>query len=113
MKQTKICPYCKETFTTEKNSKKYCRKKCADAARKRMVRPGKSHLCQWCGQIYTAQRKLKFCSVKCRHRYMKELGLLQKTTFKIPVKITLVDADRQSKAEGVTYGTYVRLHKLS
>ncbi len=43
---------------------------------------------------------------------MSELGLIRKTTKKIPVKITLVEADRKSKAEGISYGTYVCLHKL-
>ncbi len=43
---------------------------------------------------------------------MRDIGLIRKYTTKIPVKITLVEADRMSKAEGVTYGTYVRLHKL-
>ena len=33
-------------------------------------------------------------------------------TFKIPVKVTLVDAARKSKEEGVSYGTYVMVHKL-
>ena len=113
MKQTKICPYCKSIFTTEKNARKFCRKRCAELFRKKTVkRKVKRHLCQRCGHIFTAVRKRKFCSTLCQGQYMRDIGLIRKTTTKIPVKITLTEADRLSKAEGVTYGTYVRLHKL-
>ena len=113
MKQTKICPYCNAIFTTEKNAKRFCRKRCADLFRKKNA--GKKlgrHLCQRCGHIFTAVRKRKFCTKLCQGNYMRDIGLIRKYTTKIPVKITLVEADRMSKAEGVTYGTYVRLHKL-
>ena len=114
MKLTKICPYCKCFFTTEKNAKKFCRKRCADLYRKKEAkRKIKRHLCQRCGHIFTAVRKRKFCSTNCHGQYMSEIGLIRKYQTKIPVKITLIEADRMSKAEGVTYGTYVRLHKLN
>ena len=43
---------------------------------------------------------------------MKKLGQIQKTVIKIPVKITLNDAARQSKEEGITYGRYVSLKRI-
>lgn len=112
MKQIKICPYCKTTFTTEKNARKFCRKKCALLHRRKMAKINSKHLCQRCGHIFTAPRKRKFCTKECHSTYMRELGLIRKTTKKIPVKITLIEADRKSKAEGISYGTFVSLHKL-
>ncbi len=112
MKQTKICPYCKTVFTTEENARKYCRKKCGVLHRKKLARQNSRHLCQRCGHIFTAIKKRKFCSKRCQGNYMRDLFLIKKTTKKIPVKITLIDADRQSKKEGLTYGTFVSLHKL-
>lgn len=112
MKLTKICPYCKKAFITEQNAKKFCRKRCAVMFRQNAGKPLQKHLCQCCGHIFAAERKRKFCTKDCHVRYMRDLGLITKTKIKIPVKITLTDADRQSKAEGVTYGTFVSLHKL-
>ena len=112
MKQTKICPYCNKTFVTELNSKKYCRQKCTVLASAKRSEKKKDCLCQWCGQVFTAKRKKKFCDSNCQSTYMKKLGKIQKTVIKIPVKITLNDAARQSKEEGITYGRYVSLKRI-
>ncbi|MBR2404442.1 MAG: hypothetical protein IKA95_02170 [Clostridia bacterium] len=111
-KYTKICPYCKTVFTTDKSARKFCRKKCSELYKSHCSPKLSKHLCQWCGHIFDASRKRKFCTKKCQGKYMRDIGLIQKTKIKVPVKITLTDAARQSKAEGVTYGTFVRLHKL-
>ncbi|MBE7051843.1 MAG: hypothetical protein E7395_04655 [Ruminococcaceae bacterium] len=112
MKSTKICPYCKSAFTTEKNSRKYCRKKCAELATKLKPKKKMSHLCQWCGHIFASARKRKFCTKGCQSCYMRELGLVRMAKIKIPVKVTLTQAAQGSKAEGVSYGTFVTAHKL-
>ena len=112
MKVTKICPYCKNTFTTDKNAKKFCRKRCARLYLKKMGKSPKKHLCQRCGHIFTAARMRKFCSEKCRGAYLRDIGLIHKSVTKIPVKITLVDADKMSKEKGISYGRLVRLYKL-
>ena len=112
MKVTKICPYCKKTFTTDKNARKFCRKKCALLYSKRKAKIGERHLCQRCGHIFTAARMRKFCSENCRSTYMRDLGLIHKSVTKVPVKITLIDADRMSKEQGISYGKFVRLYRL-
>ena len=43
---------------------------------------------------------------------MRDIGLIHKSVTKIPVKITLVDADKMSKEKGISYGRLVRLYKL-
>jgi len=112
MIQIKICPYCSSTFSSDVNSRKYCTKKCAKLALKR--RRGKSErcLCQWCGQVFTAKRKKKFCNFNCQNTYLRKLGILQMKVTKIPVKITINDVARESKKEGLTYGRYVSLKML-
>ena len=112
MKQTKICPYCRKTFETDGNSRKFCRKKCAILAAKKRDKTEKSFLCQWCGQVFTAQRKRKFCNIPCQTTYMRKLGLLKRKVVKIPVKITIEDVAKGSKEERLTYGRYVSLKKL-
>ena len=112
MKVIKICPYCKNTFTTDKNAKKFCRKRCAYLYNKKTEKAPKKHLCQRCGHIFTATRKRKFCSEKCHSLYMRDIGLLRKSVTKIPVKITLTDADKLSKEAKMSYGKYVRLYRI-
>lgn len=112
MKYAKICPYCKCLFTTDKRAKKFCRSRCAQYFKKTRKKRNVRQICQWCGQIFEHERVKKFCSMPCRQAYMKRLGIEYRRTVKIPVKVTLIEADRESKAEGVTYGTYITLHKL-
>ncbi len=112
MIQTKICPYCSSSFSSEVNARKYCSQRCAGLALKKRRGKTKRCLCQWCGQVFTAKRKKKFCDFNCQSTYMKKLGQIQKTVIKIPVKITLNDAARQSKEEGITYGRYVSLKRI-
>lgn len=112
MKQTKICPYCRKEFTTTLNAKKFCRKACAALASKQRASKKSEYLCQWCGQVFKAARRKKFCSTLCQGSYMKRLGYINKTEIRIPVKYTLYDIESNSRREGITYGKYVSLHKI-
>ncbi len=113
MKLTRICSYCNAKFTTEINSKKYCRKQCAVlAARKKRGIPNRKFLCLWCGQIFKAARKRDFCDVPCRNGYKKQLGIYLKKETKIPVKITVNDVAKECKVQGISYGKYVCMKKL-
>lgn len=112
MKQTKICPYCGKKFITTLNAKKFCRNACATLASKRKIQNESSYLCQWCGQVFKAGRRKKFCSALCQGSYMKRLGYVKKTEIRIPIKYTLRDVADGSRKEGLTYGKYVSLHKL-
>lgn len=113
MKQTsKICPCCGKTFVAEHNARKFCKKKCAMLAARKRVRKDKQYLCQWCGQIFEAQREKKFCNLSCQKDYMKNLSKYRKTVIKVPVKITIEDAAKGSKEEKLTYGRYVSIKKI-
>lgn len=115
MKQTKKCSYCGREFTkTSGNARKYCRRYCALlAAKKRKIKDKeKKFLCQWCGEIFTAGRRKKFCNPSCQSQYMKKLGILQKTVTKIPVKVTINDVVSGCKSSNLTYGRYVQIKKL-
>ncbi len=112
MIQTKICLYCGKAFEPKSNAQKFCKKKCSFLYNKRQTKKEKRFLCQWCGCIFEAKRKKKFCTSRCHAVYMKKLGLVHKSVVKIPVKITIEDAVRQSKEEKLTYGRYVSLKKI-
>ena len=117
---TKICPYCKRTFTTQINSRKFCKNSCArlDSYRRRRKRnatrlkASKRYMCQWCGKIFAAARKRSFCCDECRRSYCDARGTIRKTTTLVPVKITLADVSKASKNKGISYGKYVVLKKL-
>ncbi len=112
MKQIKICPYCKREFTTDKNARKFCKKRCAYLYSKKKAKKEKMYLCQWCAEKFAAGRRKKFCREECRKNYMKELGYVYKNVKHIPMKVTLYDAVTKSKEEGITYGRYISLHKI-
>lgn len=112
MKYKKICPNCQSNFLTDKKAKKFCRSRCAVNYRNKKKNTERKVLCQWCGQIFSFVRVKKFCSQECRSAYMQKLGLHYKRVDKIPVKITLIDADRRSKSEGITYGTFMRKYRI-
>jgi len=120
MLKTKICPYCKRTFTTKINSRKFCKNSCArlDACRRRRrqsslrTKASKGYMCQWCGKIFATARKRSFCCDDCRKCYCDARGTIRKTTTLVPVKITLTDVSKASKNTGISYGKYVVLKKL-
>ena len=108
----KICPVCKKQFKTEQNARKYCKNKCAYAALKKRKKKQMPVLCQWCGQIFKSDHKVKFCNTLCRGEYMKNLIIFKKKVTKVPVKVTIEDAVKGSREEGITYGRYVKLYRL-
>ena len=108
----KICPYCSKKFPSEHNARKYCSRKCSGLASKKNQGKSRRCLCQWCGLIFTAKRKRKFCNIDCQCTYLSKLGTIQMKVTKIPVKITIEDVAKQCKTEGLTYGRYVSLKKI-
>lgn len=112
MKQTKICPYCNTVFVTELNSKKYCKSKCASLASHRRKQKLKKHLCLWCGQVFDAKRKRKFCDRACRNSFEKQQGIYLKKEIRVPVRITVNDVAKECKKSGLSYGRYVCMKKL-
>lgn len=112
MKKIKICPYCKRTFTTDKNARKFCKKKCAYLYSKKKAKTESTFLCQWCGETFKAARRRKYCREECRGNYMREIGYVYKNVKKIPMKVTIYDAVTNSKKEGISYGRYISLHKI-
>ncbi len=81
------------------------------AAKKRKIKE-KKYMCQWCGSLFHAERRKKFCTLACQKQYMKKLGILQKTVTKIPVKVTINDVVNDCKKTKLTYGRYVQIKKL-
>ena len=112
MKLTKICPYCNTRFSTEINSRKYCRKQCALLASRKKTTASKKCLCLWCGQVFKAARKRKFCNPSCRTGYKNQLGIYLKKEIRVPVKISVNDVARECKTQGISYGKYVCIKKL-
>ncbi len=120
MLKTKICPYCKKTFTTQTNSRKFCKKSCAryDTIRKRRkkyserAKASKRHMCQWCGKIFATSRIKGFCCDACQSSYEGAKGTIRRTEIRVPVKYTITDVAGASKKSGITYGKYVALHKI-
>lgn len=108
----KICPVCKKKFKTEQNARKYCKDKCAYAALKKRKKKKTAILCQWCGEIFKSDHRVKFCNSSCRGNYMKNLIILKRKVTKVPVKVTIEDIARGSREEHLTYGRYVKLHRL-
>jgi len=112
MKSEKICPYCNTRFVAKSNAKKYCRKQCALLASRRKTPASKKCLCLWCGQVFKAARRRKFCAKACRSGYLAQLGIYLKKEVRIPVRITVNDVAKQSRIQGISYGKYVCLKKL-
>lgn len=112
MNRIKICPCCKKDFMAESNAQKFCCKKCAALAVKKRKKKKKRYLCQWCGQVFKAERRKKFCNLSCQSTYMQRLGIVKKSVVKIPVKITIEDVAKNSKKEHLTYGRYVSLKRI-
>ena len=112
MKFIKICPYCKAEFTTEERARKFCKKRCAFYSRHKSQKSKVRQSCQWCGQIFSHDRAKKFCCDGCRQEYMTRYAVVHHKITKIPVKVTLTEAARKSKEEGVSYGTFVTHHQI-
>ncbi len=112
MRQTKICLHCGKVFETDLNSRKFCRKKCAVYFAKKHTKAEKRFLCHWCGEVFSAYRKKRFCSSDCQSVYMHKYTPYRRKEVKIPVKITIEDAVKGSKEEKLTYGKYVSLKKI-
>ncbi len=97
------CPYCRKKFKTVKNAQKYCSEKCQRAFNTKGMQ--KAFTCSWCGVLFDAERRRKYCSELCR---LKANGRRQ-TVPKAPQKIVLSAAQINKLARecGLTYGQYV------
>lgn len=112
----KVCPYCKRSFTTQKNARRYCTKKCSKrvAQKKQKIIAGKKyHLCQWCAKKFRPlEYRTKFCSCICRNSFADALMVLQRKTKRKPLKHSTREIVARSREAGVSYGVYVGINRL-
>ena len=116
MRVKRVCPYCKRTFTTEKNARIYCTKRCAAYIQKKKQKTknkDKCHLCQWCAKRFrTSRYRTKFCSCSCRGEFLKASNRLMLKTIKKPIRHTTSEIVRKSREAGLSYGIYVGINRL-
>ena len=100
------CEYCGKEFKTTNHNQKYCSAECRDQAYK--TRPSKPlgtrvFECEFCGELFKADAKRRFCTVECRRK--AERGKKKQTKPKKP-KLTLEQVAKLSREEGLSYGQY-------
>lgn len=101
--KTAICPKCNKEFKRKTNSQKYCSEKCRKSSYYERVTRAK---CEYCG-IFTNLYGSPYCSVECMEKAFSKISKVLKKP-----KISLEEAVRKSREEGLTYGKYVQLHNL-
>ena len=100
------CPTCGQVFERTYNSQIYCSKKCKqiNANKKGYVpttKPLKDMSCKWCGSVFQAAYKRKYCTTDCR-----DMANGKRKKQKEPVK-SLVEIAKLSRELGMTYGQYM------
>ncbi|MBQ4528954.1 MAG: hypothetical protein II998_12880 [Clostridia bacterium] len=109
----KVCPYCKCSFNSRKNAKVFCRKRCAELAKKRVLKENKSHMCQWCAKKFRSpEYRRKFCSESCRCNFVTSVMVMHCKKRKRPVKRSLEEVIRCSREAGLSYGVYVGINGI-
>lgn len=126
----KICQYCGKEFETLVRNKKYCSDTCREKCyhENDIKKNGGKYekICLICGKtFFTNKAKVKTCSRSCASKY--SYGARQKTVrrnkttrLKIAMdklkngeNLTAFDIAALALNEGLSYGQYVSLHKLS
>ncbi len=103
----KICLCCGEQFTTTSNFQKYCNENCRQKYYYGLAKSKpKTYSCAWCGIVFDAEKKRKFCSDECRLQSYGR-GKKKKKADNSLSKIALL-----ARKEGLSYGQYVAKYGL-
>lgn len=100
--EAKVCKYCGKEFTTCNNNHVYCTPECREAYYKQPL-GRRTFECAFCGNSFEADARRKYCSAECRRN--AEVSTKKRSKRKKP-KLTLSQAAKLSREEGLTYGKY-------
>lgn len=103
-----ICRNCGKEFVREKNAQKHCSAKCRRLwnSGKKSIHYPKTFTCSWCGIIFEAEQKRKYCCDECRFASYGRRKIRGSNAEKI-AKINQLARD-----EGLTYGQVVAKYGL-
>lgn len=92
----KVCAYCNEEFTTDKNRQKYC---CRECQYKSMTKPKATAVCSYCGKTFVLKRADapgRVCSHKClvEHMHQDRLKRLEQKAIEKEQKAKEVEMER-------------------
>lgn len=110
--RTETCKYCGKEFTTDNHRQKYCTVECRDKAYKeKRFKPLGTRVfeCEFCGELFEADSKRRFCTPECRLKY--ERGKRKPKKTKKP-KLSLNQVAKLSREEGLSYGQYCAKYGL-
>lgn len=106
------CEHCGKEFVTTNHNQKYCSVECRQKAYKeKPYKPLGTRVfeCEFCGELFEADIKRKFCTPECRLKY--ERGKRKTRKPKKP-KLTLEQVAKLSREEGLSYGQYCAKYGL-
>ena len=112
---TKHCRWCGKEFTAKYNSSQYCSSECKKSKNKAMLKwskkPNYTIKCAWCGEIFSAGRKRKYCCYLCSLRGTGKINGIakhQKGKHKIDKPFTSIEEVAKICGEqGISYGQYM------
>ena len=110
-----ICPVCGKEFERTHSAQVYCSRKCRQINANvkgyvPMSKPLKDMTCKWCGSVFQAAYKRKYCTITCRD--IANGSVRQKPAEREEPKMTLEQIAVASREEGLSYGEYVRKYGL-
>jgi hypothetical protein len=111
--KTKICPLCQNEFVTGQNAQVYCSARCRRgmyAKQRREKQSSRKFTCAYCGVIFEADKKRKYCCEDCR---LKMNGRrLAKPKARKKASLSLEQVAKLSREAGMSYGEYVQKMRL-
>ena len=101
-----ICKMCGKEFERTHNAQKHCSVKCRRKyySKKEVIKKyqlNKQQTCSWCGIIFEAEQKRKYCSDECRHLAN---GIGKRET---KYNFALGNIAKLAREAGLSYGKYV------
>ena len=113
--KTTNCRQCGTPFTTEKNAEQFCSVECRrryHTARTQRFYASKPYTikCAWCGEIFSAERKRKYCCSLCQLRATGKIYGIAKQRENKPFK-SIEEVAKICGELQISYGQYTTMQK--
>ena len=103
------CRNCGKVFVPQTNAQKHCSVKCRRQYNKLKAKVRyKTYACSWCGIVFEAEQRRKYCTKECRLLANNRLKKRKKKN----VNVGIVEVTRLANEAGLTYGQYVAKYGL-
>ena len=103
------CPECGKVFEKREKRQTYCCVECRIKHYQKNKPKKLYYHCEYCGKVYEQGSENKYCSDECKSKYAsgrnKKSGRKKKP-------LSIVEVETLARAEGLSFGQYVKKYKL-